>query len=513
MKKYLKFAAVVAATIAVTACGGGGGGGSDTSAPPPTSSGGSSGSTPAAQAISLTGLSLRTTDILATTQPSQKLAVILSDKLNRAGSRLGNMLISSAMADSCGTLCQPAYPPANIPAQQLLTARLGAAGTLASIAPTFSTATPANVKCDFTNVGVKVNSIWWLDVKSQNALVNLSVPASVDSSCNLTYTTGDYVVFGATGQAVALNQDVIGDISDMIPAGDDGFNTGANAIYLSKSTGIVRELQISSAGVIQRVDLTAASQPTCQLAGKFSGNVAYNGNYLIGNASGFAGLVIYKKGDTSFKIIRDAIQTQPTPCTTSVVISEKSEFLAWQNSAVQVVDVINGTESVWANNVQNPLGMFKFQGRSGTIIGGDRCNYWDYSKATEVSFYATPTTYTWNLPFTGDTTQMVTPLSVSPRYSRVSQGYAYCVTAQMNNFIRQDLASGTNVKVNLDALNYIPSDFQVFSDRAYATVTNTKTSSVEYIEVNFVTGQASYLGTISAGGREVVNLVQAGNGG
>lgn len=513
MKKHLNLFALAAAVFALTACGGGGGGDSST---PGTNNGSAPPSSPVSagpQTVKLTGLSLRTTDVLATTQPTTKTAALLLHRLDKVGTRLSNMFVGTAMADNCGTLCQPAYPPANIPAQQQLSARLAQNGTLASLSPVFSAATSGTVKCDFTNVGVKVNTIWWLDVKSQNALVNLSVPTSVDSSCNLTYTTGDYVVFGATGQATALNQDVIGDISDMIPAGDQGFNSSTNAIYLSKSTGLVREIQITADGTVSRVDLTAAAQPVCSRGGAFMGNVAYDGTYLVGNASQFSGLMIYKKGDTSFKIIRDQNQNVATPCTTSVVLSDKNEFLAWQNNSIYVVDAVAGTESVWANYAQAPQAMLKFAGRSGTVIGGDRCNYWDFAKSLETSIYAAPTVQTWNLPYAGDITQMLTPLSVAPKYSRVSAGYAYCVTAQMNNFIRQDINTGDLVKLNLDTLGYVPASFQMFSDRAYVVVTNTNNSSVEYIEVNFANNKATYLGTIIAGGREVVSLMQAANGG
>lgn len=509
MKRNISSISLALLTIALTACGGGGGGDSGTSTGPT----GNVPSGPTTQSVSLTGLSLRTTDILATTQPTTKTAALFLHGLDKASSRLGSMFMGTAMADNCGTLCQPAYPPANMPAQQLLTARLGSAGALASIAPVFSATNASAVKCDFTNVGVKVNSIWWLDVKSQNALVNLSVPTSVDSSCNLTYTTGDYVVFG-TGQAVALNQDVIGDISDMIPAGDQGFNSSGNAIYLSKSTGLVRELQITTAGVISRVDLTTTSQPTCSRAGAFSGQVAYDGNYLVGNASGFSGLLIYKKGDTAFKMIRDANQTLNTPCTTSVTMDDAKQFIVFQNSSAYVVDAVNATESVWAKYAQQaPQSLIKFTGRSGSIIGGDRCNYWDYSKATETTIYAAPAVQSWNLPYAGDATDMITPMSVSPRYSRVSEGYAYCVSAAMNWFIRQDLTTGNLVNVSLDPLGYIATGYQVFSDRAYATVTNTANSNVEYVEIDFTTGKAKYLGTITAGGREVVSLMKAANGG
>jgi len=510
MKKHFNSSLIAAAAIVLTACGGGGGGGSSTpNTPDPVAP-----VTPVGpQAISLTGLSLGTKDVLATTAPTQKVGALMMDRLERFLNKSSTIVVGNAYAEACGALCQPAYPPANIPATQQLSAKLGQGGKLGSMAPVFATADASKVKCDFTNVGVKINSVWWLDMGNQNALVNMSVPTSVDASCNLTYTTGDYVVFGTTGQAVALNQDVIGDISDMIPAGDEGFNTSSNAIYLSKSTGLVRELQIDNKGGVARVDLTATTQPVCSKAGNFSGQLAYDGTYLVGNASQFAGLMIYKKGDTAFKIIRDANQNVGTPCTTSIVLSDAKEFIAYQNGTNSVVDVVNGVSAPWAKNVQAPQSMTRFAGRSGTVIGGDRCNYWDYSKAQQSSIYAAPTTYKWDLPYAGDVLEMITPMSVSPKYSRVSAGFAYCVTAPMNNFIRQDLSSGNLVKVNLDTLGYIPSGFQMFSDRAYATVTNTANSNVLYIEVNFNTGLATYLGTITTGGRDVVSLLKASNGG
>lgn len=510
MKSYSNLIAVAISAIILSACGGGGG--SDST--PPASGSSGSNTTPVAagpQAIALSGLSIGTNDVLTTTQPSTKVSVLVLDSLKSFFNRTGDMVISSAYASTnCGVLCQPAYPPANMPAQQQLTARLASGGALASISPVFTTANASAVKCDFTNVGVKVNSIWWLDVKSQNALVNLSVPTSIDSGCNLTYTTGDYVVFGATGKAVALNQDVIGDISDMIPAGDQGFNSSTNTIYLSKSTGLVRELQIDQTGNVARVDLTTSAQATCSKAGSFGGQVVYDGTYLVGNAVEFSGLVIYQKGSTAIKTIRDTNTAFNTPCTTSVVINDQKQLIAFQNNSAYIVNPTNATSTVWDKYVQNPQALMKFTGRSGSIIGGDRCNYWDYAKSQETSIYATPVT--WNLPYAGDVIQVINQLSVAPKYSRVSEGFAYCVTAQMNNFVRQDLSSGNVVKVNLDSLGYLVSSFTVYSDRAFATVTNKNNSNVEYIEIDFITGAASYRGIISAGGREVINLVKASNG-
>lgn len=87
----------------------------------------------------------------------------------------------------------------------------------------------------------------------------------------------------------------------------------------------------------------------------------------------------------------------------------------------------------------------------------------------------------------------------------------YCVNGTKSVFVRSDLSSGKTVTVNLDTLGYIPTDYKVYSDKAYATVTNTTDSSVQYIEIDLATGLAKYLGTITSGDREVVDLVQSSN--
>lgn len=515
--------------VALTACGGGGGSSGSASSGSGSGSGsssgtGSRGSTSKTQAITLTSLQVKTTDILATTAPSQKLGVLMLDHLQRFFKRSSDMLMSTAYADnSCGQLCQPNYPPANIPAQQQLTAKLGSGGVLSTLSPVFSTANPSQVQCDFTNVGVLVNSIWLLDTSSQNALVNLSVPTSVDSSCNLTYTAGDYVVIGSTGQVVALNQTITSDVSDMLPAGDVGINQGTNAIYLSKADGLIRELTIDPAsGGVSLTVLTTASQPISTLQGAFNHNLAYDGTYLVGNAQSFSGLVIYKKGTSAFQILRNSsmnfLDDQGVFVVTNTGSAVSNDFEALNPSAAALGPWTPSSGPAYSAGTDHPYSIGGGYGRFGTVVAGNVCNLWDYAKKSDMDIASYPTVYSSSLPASASVGASLDRLP-TVSYSRLSGQYLYCVDANAAQYTRWDVTAGQSVSINTDSLGYVidtaqfmHNAFTVASDRAYAKVTNTANSNVEYIEISFTTGQATYLGTISAGGRDVVNLVKASNG-
>jgi len=406
-------------------------------------------------------------------------------------------LPSAYAVTGCGPLCSPAYPPVTADINQIYSMKLSN-GSLISLTPGFKTADGSTtVACDFTDAGVQVNNIWILDASESRAIASLTIPSEVDSNCKLTYATSDYIIF--PDKTVAkLSKNITSDIKDIIPAGDQAFNTSSNALVVSKSSNIIRELAIDANGNVFLTDLTSASAPVQN----YMGAIAYDGVNLVASGGTFAGFLLYQKGSSSFKILRYGSGYE------SVFIDSLGNFIIGEGSSIRNILNISDlslTTYLPAPNTPTPFSrtqagpFYGAVGRSGDWIMGDRCTLFNTS------------TYNWiglnSTPVITDVTLIGNPNS--PSYSRLYSGMAYCVSNALNQYVRYDLSTGTSVGFNLDSYGYLPMSYQVFRSNAFAQVANSANSDVLYIEMNFDTGKVIYRGLISNGSRNVVQLVRA----
>jgi hypothetical protein len=482
--------------LLLTACGGGGGSGSSSSISQSSGgSGSSSSSTPSSYQVVLSQAQITPTTILATTTQTTNVAYLFLDKVYNSAHKFLNMVMPNAYAvTGCGILCSPSYPPVSASATQQITQQL-LNGSLVPLSLVFNPApsTTTTIPCDFTNAGIQVNNLWLLDNSTNNALASLTVPVSADNSCKLTYATNDYLIL-ANGNVYQLNQNITGTITDIIPANDPDFNTSPNTLLISGS--MVSELSISNTtGQVTLTQLTTASAPVRT----YMGAITYDGNHLIGVSSTFPGWVVYTKGSTSFQIIRDNTGGGYG----SVFQYDAGKFVLNYVYIFYTVDPVTLTQTPWTPSTQAHA-MYGANGRYQTYLMSDRCVLWDYSNGnwSNLNFYP---------QYLNQDPWGPTAAAGSPSYSRLlSNGKAYCVTGQLNGFARYDVSTSTGTGFDLDTAGYLASSYKLFSNVAYATVTNTSNSNVEYIQMNFDTGVLTYLGTITSGTRQVVSLVKMG---
>lgn len=475
----MKFGILYSVLLAglLSACGGGGGSGTSAN-----SSSLNSSATP----IVLKQITVSPSTVIANTSANTQTAYLIKDKLKK----YTQFALSAIIPNSIATY----YPPANVSAYQQISYQL-TNGTLSSLNPTFTSTNGSTVTCDLTNVGVLVNNIWLLDNTSTSAVANINAPTSLDSNCNVTYTTSDYYI-SSTGIVKLLNQSITQNIKDIIPANDPAFNTSSNTLLICND-GVIRELSIDSSGSVTMTDLTDSGAPTQTVVG----SIAYNGTYLVGVSSTFSGYLVYKKGSTAFKIVRDF--TNLNGNNNAVFINDLGQFITNQVYNMYVFDPVALTQVSWSPSTQ-ASSMYGATGRYQTYLLSNTCMLWNYSNGNWINLYNYPQ-YTTSDPWAPNS------IPETHNYERLtSQGYAYCVDADKKAFSRYDVTQGQGVGFNLDNYGYLASSYQLFNNIAYVTVTNTANSDVLYVQLNFDTGNLTYLGTITTGSRQVVQLVKMG---
>jgi hypothetical protein len=465
--------------IVLTACGGGGS----------TSGGGSDGGSPVSSVdIALSEVTISPGDVLATTTYQTNVAYTTFEELKKYLGRFESLIFTNAYAvTGCGVLCSPAYPPVNIGTTQQITQKL-VSGNLVKLNVKFSKVNSSDsVSCDFTNAGILINNIWLTNLSTNDSIANLTIPSKVDSTCNLTYTTADYYISGSTNTAYALDTQITSKVADIIPAGDPAFNTSTNPLIIS--SGQVSELSILN-GVVTQTQLTT---PSITL-GTYMGAMAYNGTYLVAVSTSTGNpIIVFQKGSKSFQNFRPYSNGYA-----SIFINSDGNFV-WNNTyQMNIFNPVTLSTTPYTPSSQ-PSAMFGANGRYSSWIMSDRCMIWDTSNGNWVNLYLYPTYATVD-PWGPDGV----PETFS--YSRIIGKYAYCVDGTFRGYARYNLDSGSGVGVNLDNLNLIASSYQIFSDVAYATTTNTSNSDVLYVKIDLVTGVVSNLGVISSGTRKVVNL-------
>ena len=329
------------------------------------------------------------------------------------------------------------------------------------------------------------------------------------------------LIKGSDGSVYLLDSQITGQISDVIPSGDPAFNTSNNPLVISK-TGDISEISIAANGSVTQTQLTTASAPLT--AGNNPngsvplGSVAYNGTYLVGVAANFSGLVVYQKGTTAFRIVRDNFGGSYY----SIFISPNNEMV-W-GSASSPKKVLNLTDLTLTDyapsgarttngNTVYPVGMFGANGRYSSYVLSDRCMLWDTKLGGWMSLFNFPNNPagTINDTLSGSDVSLVGNARYS--YARISKNFAYCVATSSGNgvpnyFARYNIQNGTKIGVNLDNFGFLASGgYQVFEKNAFATITNTSNSDVQYVEINLETGAVTDRGVITVGTRKVTKLV------
>ena len=469
----------------LSACGGGGDSGNSASQTPGTST-----------AIVMRNIVLNPADILAETTYNGTRTALLTDFISRSFAKLEAMIIPNAYATTgCGRLCSPAYPPVNIDTQQNITQKI-VSGSIAPIQVIFDTEISGqNVACDFTNVQILVNKIWITNLSTNDFIANLSTPKTVDSNCNVTYSVADYFISGSTSNVYKLDTQLTGTIKDVIPAGDPAFNTSGNPLVVNYS-GQVSDISIDNTGAVTQTELTTPSVSVKT----YMGSITYNGTHLMAIADSINDpVVVFTKGSAAFQLFRPNSGTYHT-----VFINSDGDFIFNDVYKMYKLNPTTLATSDYAPSAQ-PSAMFGANGRYQTWLMSDRCVVWntangDWANLWFYPQYTNVDPWRYNEYFPGN------PPNTTFSYARLSDKYAYCVDGTLSNYVRYDVTQGTGVSVNLSNYGYIASGYQIYSNVAYATVTNTNNSDVQYIQINLNDGAVTNLGVITAGTRKVISL-------
>jgi len=451
-------------------------------------------------AIKVTALSISPTDVLATTIYSPTIVGSISEFFKYTKNKLTGVIISNAYAvTGCGRLCSPAYPPVSFDTNQQVTRKI-VSGTLSKIDVGFETVIPnTSVACDLSNAEIKVNKLFFTNKSNTDAIANLTIPTTVSSDCKLAYRTSDFFI-KATGEMYELDKSVINsNIKDVIQAGDPSFNSSKNPLLVSStnpayyfSPCTVSELSINSnSGAVVLTELTSADAPVyC-----YGGAIAYDGNYLVGVATSFAGLIIYQKNNTAFKFFRNTDNSGYD----SVFINNEGQFIRNHVFNMYVFDPVALTSTPWTPSKQAEA-MYGHMGRYKTWIMSDRCIAWNYSNGDFINNALYPVYKDSGGWSSG-------AYNSNPSYARIESKFAYCVTQELRGFSKVDLDTKVGVGFDLDKEGYLAKSYDLFANSAFVTILNTSNSDMVYIELDFTTGKVIKRGVISQGNRKVVSLL------
>lgn len=483
MKRAAAAALALALAFFIANCGGGGSsnstGSSNIGGVPGTGAGGS-GSGPTA--VSLKTVSFSSQDVLAKTRfdPSLAQSHLETGPFNRFLNKLSDFIIPPLAAQS-GT-------PIKISNSQDITKKL-VSGSLVRINVTYEPdASGSNTSCDLSTAEILVNKIWLANRENNDFIANLSVMSSVNASCEASYTSSDYFIDGKNNRAYKLDGNVLGAVNDVIPARDPAFNTSANALLLL-SGGQVSELAFES-------ETPRVTQLTTDSLGVNSDywTLAYNGKHLVGIARRSDNpIIIFEKGKTSFSLIRVEGNGYP-----SIFINPDGQFV-WSQGTGNM-NIVDPNGSISGQYLPSPIpeNMFSPRGRYETWLLGDRCMLWNTSNGEWVNLYFYP--------------QNASRVTGGARldFVRLAGKYAYCIDQNFDGYARYDLESGSGVGVDLALFGFVASGYEIFEDFAFAKVTNTSNSDVEFIEIDFSTGEVRRLGVIKQGSRKVIDLQPTG---
>jgi hypothetical protein len=482
MKRLFHLSVIIAAVAALSACGGGGGGdGSSTNPGSGGSSGGGSsggGSTATVSNVKVTHMDLAASDVLVKT--TAKPTTVASS----IGTSITN-LFSSAMAVN--------LPQLNVGVNNGFTNKL-VNGNLVSLNPVITTTDGTTLTCDTSNAEVTINSVWLADKQNKHLLINATLPSKIDSSCNVTYDTGNFIV---TGTGAVYSVDLPSDtMTDLIPAHDDGFNTSDSVLFYY-SSGMVRALDIGASSATL-TDLTDSALPLASGTGR----IAYNGQYLVGLPSDrHDAALVFERSSKSFKIVPENENPMfPLYPGQAVMIAPNGEFVwNWGAGIYKKIDVVNGTYSnSYLSSLAMPNGMYGGVGRSGPWLLSDRCVLWN----TETGDVETLGTYD-TAPHDAEA-----PLQYAGDYVRMVGSTAYCVNHNKTLFVRYNTDTNAVSALNTDTLGYYTKGlYTMFEDHALVEVVNTVNSDHLYLELNFDSNTAIQRGLISNGDRQVVDLI------
>lgn len=466
--------------LLLASCGGGGSSSSNNSN---TGSGSGGGGTVGPVSVSLETVALSPEDVLAKARYDASLAQASfgTIKAREFLNALSDLLISPANAQS--------NSPIKISNSQDITRKLES-GSLVSISVTYEIdGTGASPSCDLSTGEILVNKIWIANRNTNDFIANLSVMSSVSSDCNATYETSDYFIDGQTNQAYKIDEDILGSVNDVIPAKDPAFNTSDNALLILAG-GQVAELEFAE-GIATVTQLTADS---LRLQDRYW-EMAYDGTYLVGFAARDGNpIVVYKKGSTSFELIRVEGNGY-----INMFINSAGDFVWKQGMTdMKVVDPVSLSLTPYETAAPQPSGVFSHRGRYESWVLGDRCILWNMADGSWINLYFYP-----------QNTDVETG-GARLDYVRLSDKYAYCVDSTFDGYARYDLEDGVGVGVDLARFGLVANSYKLFEDFAFAEVTNTANSDVEYIEIDFSNGDVTQLGVIKQGSRKVIELQPVG---
>jgi hypothetical protein len=479
MKKIVLMAA--AGALALSGCGGedgnnsGGGTGAGTGAAPPAK-----GST----SVVVRNIRIQPSDVLATTKLSTNLSYKIFDYVNSGLNGLHDLIAPPAHAQFA--------PPIKLSSQQEITRQL-VSGNLIPISVTYATVSGDAIICDLNTAEILVKDIWVINEKTNDLLANMSFLSSFDENCNGAYTSGTYVISGSSGKVFKVDQNIAG-LSDIIPANDPAFNTSDSALLLLAG-GQVLELKVSS----DLVTITQLTTDSLRLLSRGGLNViAYDGTYLVGVADSPGNpIIVYKKGDVSFGIFRPNTNSYP-----GIFINPEGKFVWNDVHTMSVLDPVSLTVSPYEPSRQ-PSNMYGARGRYASWLMSDRCMLWNTANGDWINLYFYPKFANVD-PWGPDAP------TIRLDYSRLSGKYAFCVDHTFSSFVRYDIEESTGVGVDLSSIGIVSSGYEIFEDFAFAKITKAASSNVEYVQIDFSTGEVKNLGVITSGSRTVVNLVPIG---
>lgn len=502
--RFTRTSLAIAAAAALTACGGGGSDVPQRAAP-------------TAVAVKVTGMNIKVGDVLAQTRSTKTSVSFLGELLQRFTTKA--LFVGTAFANGQPTI----NPGANFGFTYKIED-----GALVSLDIRLTDTNGNQITCNTSTAEAKIHQVWVINPSKGHLLAKADVPAVVNPDCTVTYKTA-MLVITETGTAIEIN--IPNDsISRVIEAGAEGSNSSDLALLVFQ-TGAVRTLTVNTAGNAVLETLNDQNLPL-KLDG--TNSLAFDGTYLVAVPKDRRDAVlVFNAGTKSFRIISttSAEPAQQVPSTgyySTIMLTAEGTFV-WHeyDQHSRELNPETGTYVKWAPaqhrsstvvetgpvtnaSLTSPMARYGFNGRSGGWIMSDRCLAWNYqtNQWASLHFPADPkglnTSFGqfWNIAGQGGA------------YSKIEKGFAHCVGPQATKFTRLDLSSMTFSHFDTDALGYYFSSnrkFEIFKDKAMLWgAVSTANSDVKVLELNFETGLVRDHGTISAGDRQVIELVPVG---
>ena len=470
---------------------------------------------PNGQSLTLKSINISYDDVIAQTQ---------SDRASKASK------VIKANHANAGI-----YPPVQSYAG-FVTSKKYASGELLSLLPELvSVATDDNgneielaIACDFSEVDIKINKMYLLDVLSREVLIIAEVPDTIQSDCSMTYQIATFVV-EESGVVYEISNGATADIIDIAPANQQGINQSDEALIIDSDHQIYA-LEITNDNVAELTQLTTPDAPITAYYGFIlaPGAFSYDGQYLLAasaaRAASTATFFLFEKGSTRFRILRP--QDWSTNFYLSTLLDDEGNFLFhYASNEFYILNTDNmeyskfidslGIETqgpaeapiypslcdsmaAWCNYTYSPSDIYGAVGRYNQWIIGDRGAAWNYSTFEQTGFVLC-------LPGTNFTG------SCSPAYTNLVDNYLYVVGENLSKFVKYNLNTNFSILIDLDEYGFLARDYEIYRDIALVEVINSANSDKVFLELNLNDGSVVERGVIKTGSRKVIQFLPLGS--